>query len=130
MTHFVTGVGTSGTLMGVGRHLRERSPSVRIVSMQPSTGFHGLEGLKHMATAMQPEIYDPALADEELFVDTEDAYDMVRRLAREHGLMVGVSSGANVCAALRVARSLREGWVVTVLCDGAEKYLSERFWDD
>lgn len=130
VTHFVAGMGTSGTLMGTGRYLRARKPTVRIVSMQPSTGFHGLEGLKHMATAMQPAIYDPALADEDVFVDTEDAYEMVRRLAREEGLMVGVSSGANVFAALRLARTLTEGLIVTVLCDGADKYLSERFWDD
>ena len=130
VTHFVTGLGTSGTLMGVGRYLREQAPGVRIVSMQPSTGFHGLEGLKHMATAMQPAIYDPTLADEELFVDTEDAYAMVRRLAREEGLMVGISSGANVFAALRLAETLQEGTIVTILCDGADKYLSERFWDE
>ena len=130
VTHFVAGLGTSGTLMGTGRYLRTRNPAVRIVSMQPSTGFHGLEGLKHMATAMQPGIYDPSLADEDLFVDTEDAYEMVRRLAREEGLMVGISSGANVFAALRLAGTLDEGVIVTVLCDGADKYLSERFWDD
>ncbi len=130
VTHFVAGMGTSGTLMGTGRYLRARQPTVRIVSMQPSTGFHGLEGLKHMATAMQPAIYDPALADEDVFVDTEDAYEMVRRLAREEGLMVGISSGANVFAAMRLARTLTEGVIVTVLCDGADKYLSERFWDD
>lgn len=130
VTHFVAGLGTSGTLMGTGRYLRTKNPSVRIVSMQPSTGFHGLEGLKHMATALQPGIYDPSLADEELFVDTEDAYEMVRRLAREEGLMVGISSGANVFAALRLAAALDKGVIVTVLCDGADKYLSERFWDD
>ncbi len=130
ITHFVTGLGTSGTLMGAGRYLRERSPDVKIISMQPSTGFHGLEGLKHMATAMQPEIYDPALADEDVAVDTEDAYDMVRRMAREEGLMVGISSGANVLAAARLARTLEAGVIVTVLCDGADKYLSERFWDE
>lgn len=130
VTHFVAGLGTSGTLMGVGRYLRARNPAAKIVSMQPSTGFHGLEGLKHMATALQPEIYDPELADEEVFVDTEDAYAMVRRLASEEGLMAGISSGANVCAALRMARDLDEGLIVTVMCDGAEKYLSERFWDD
>ena len=130
VTHFVAGLGTSGTLMGVGRYLKERNPAVRVISMQPATGFHGLEGLKHMATAMRPEIYDPEFADEEIAVDTEDAYAMVCRLAREEGLMAGISSGANVCAALRIARSLNEGTVVTILCDGAEKYLSERFWDD
>lgn len=130
ITHFVTGLGTSGTLMGTGRYLRERNPAVRIISMQPSTGFHGLEGLKHMATAMQPEIYDPTLADDDVAVDTEDAYDMVRRMAREEGLMVGISSGANVLAAARLARTLEAGVIVTVLCDGADKYLSERFWDE
>lgn len=130
ITHFVTGLGTSGTLMGTGRYLREQNPDVRIVSMQPSTGFHGLEGLKHMATAMQPAIYDPSLADEDVAVDTEDAYDMVRRLAREEGLMVGISSGANVHAALQVAATLERGVIVTVLCDSADKYLSERFWDE
>ena len=130
ITHFVTGLGTSGTLMGTGRYLRERNPDVQVVSMQPSSGFHGLEGLKHMATAMQPAIYDPSLADRELFVDTEDAYAMVRKLACEAGLMVGISSGANVVAALRIARQVGRGVIVTVLCDGADKYLSERFWED
>ena len=130
VTHFVAGLGTSGTLMGTGRYLRERNPEVQVVSMQPSSGFHGLEGLKHMATAMQPAIYDPSLADREVYVDTEDAYEMVRRLACEAGLMVGISSGANVVAALRLARDLRQGSIVTVLCDGADKYLSERFWED
>ena len=130
VTHFVAGLGTSGTLMGVGRYLRERKPSVRIVSLQPSSGFHGLEGLKHMETSIQPGIYDPALADANVFVDTEDAYDMVKRVARRTGLMVGISSGANVHAALQLARELNEGVIVTVLCDGAEKYLSERFWED
>ena len=130
VTHFVAGLGTSGTLMGTGRYLRSRNSAVRLVSMQPSTGFHGLEGLKHMDTAIRPDIYDPDLADEEAFVDTEDAYEMVCRLAREEGLMVGISSGANVVAALRLAHSLTEGVVVTVLCDGADKYLTERFWDD
>ena len=130
VTHFVAGVGTSGTLVGTGRYLRRRNPGVRVISMQPSTGFHGLEGLKHMQTAMRPEIYDPSVADDETYVDTEDAYDMVRRLAREEGLMAGISSGANVHAALRLARTLDEGTVVTVICDGADKYLSDRFWED
>ena len=130
ITHFVAGLGTSGTLMGTGRYLKERNPAVRVVSMQPSTPFHGLEGLKHMATAMQPDIYDPGLADEEVFVDTEDAYAMVKRMAREEGLMAGISSGANVVAALRVARRAPASVVVTVLCDGADKYLTDRFWDE
>ena len=130
ITHFVAGLGTSGTLMGTGRYLREMNPAVQLVSLQPATGFHGLEGLKHMATAMRPGIYDPTLADQEVFLDTEDAYDMVRRLARVEGLMVGISSGANVVAAVRLAREAREGVIVTVLCDSSDKYLSERFWDD
>ena len=130
VTHFVTGLGTSGTLMGTGRFLRERNPGTKVISMQPATGFHGLEGLKHMGTAMRPAIYDPGFADDDVAVDTEDAYDMVRRLARKEGLMVGISSGANVVAALRLARTLEQGMVVTVLCDGADKYLSDRFWDE
>jgi cysteine synthase B len=130
ITHFVTGLGTSGTFMGVGRRLREFSPSVRLISMQPDSGFHGLEGLKHMATAIVPGIYDPTLADANLTVETEEAYEVVKRLAREEGLLVGISSGANVAAALRVARDLERGVVVTVFCDSADKYLSEHFWEE
>ncbi len=130
ITHFVTGLGTSGTFMGVGRRLREYSPSVRLISMQPASGFHGLEGLKHMATAIVPGIYDPTLADDNLTVETEEAYDMVKRLAREEGLLVGISSGANVAAALRAARAAGQGVVVTVFCDSADKYLSEHFWEE
>jgi cysteine synthase B len=116
--------------MGVGRRLRESAPGVRLISMQPSSGFHGLEGLKHMATAIVPAIYDETLADENIGVETEDAHKMVRRLAREEGLLVGISSGANVTAALRVAKRIQEGVIVTVICDAADKYLSEHFWDD
>ncbi len=130
LTHFVCGLGTSGTMMGVGRFLRERAPDARLVSMQPATPLHGLEGLKHMATAIEPDIYDKSVAHETVFVETEDAYETVKRLAREEGLMVGISSGANVAAALRLARTLESGVIVTVLCDGADKYLSARFWDD
>jgi cysteine synthase B len=130
LTHFVTGLGTSGTFMGVGRYLRERAPHVQLVSMQPATGFHGLEGLKHMATAIVPDIYDPGLADRNIEVETEDAYAMVKRLAREEGLLVGISSGANVAAALQVARKGGPGVYVTVFCDGADKYLSDKFWED
>ncbi len=130
LTHFITGLGTSGTMMGVGRYLKTHAPEIRIVSMQPSTAFHGLEGLKYMGASIQPSIYDPELIDEEVFVDTEDAYDMVRRLAREEGLMVGISSGANVYAALQLAQKMRDGVIATILCDGADKYLSERFWDE
>src|SRR5688572_12131838 len=128
LTHFVAGLGTSGTFMGTGRALRQFSPAIRLISFQPEGPFHGLEGLKHMETAIVPPIYDPSLADEDLRVGTEAAHRMVRRLAREEGLLVGISSGAALAAALQVAKSLREGVVVTVFPDGAEKYLSESFW--
>jgi cysteine synthase B len=130
ITHFVTGLGTSGTFMGVGRFLREKSPAVRLISMEPDSPFHGLEGMKHMASAIVPPIYDPALADEAMELPTEEAYRMVKRLARETGLLVGISSGGNVAAALKVAAGLRSGTLVTVLCDGADKYLSDRFWEE
>ncbi len=130
VTHFVAGLGTSGTFVGAGRRLRELSAAVRLVSVQPDSAFHGLEGLKHMAAAIVPAIYDPDLADEERFVSTEAAYATVRRLAREEGLRVGPSSGAAVAAALEVARGLEQGVVVTVLPDGGDRYLSERFWEE
>jgi cysteine synthase B len=130
ITHFVTGLGTSGTFMGVGRYLRERNPAVRLISVEPDSPFHGLEGMKHMASAIVPPIYDPALANEAREMPTERAYAMVKKLAREAGLLVGVSSGANVTAALEVAAELRSGVVVTILCDSADKYLSERFWEE
>jgi len=114
--------------MGTGRRLRELNPEIRLSSFQPATPFHGLEGLKHMETAIVPGIYDPSLADEDLAIETEDAYTMVRRLATEEGLLVGVSSGAALVAALHVAR--RSGVVVTVFPDSGDKYLSERFWED
>jgi len=128
VTHFVAGLGTSGTFMGTGRGLRRFSPGIKLFSFQPDSPFHGLEGLKHMESAMVPSIYDPSLADEDLRVSTEAAYAMVRRLAREEGLMVGVSSGAALAATLDVARRIPEGVLVTVFPDGAEKYLSEKFW--
>ncbi|HKI05032.1 MAG TPA: cysteine synthase family protein [Thermoanaerobaculia bacterium] len=130
ITHFVAGLGTSGTFMGVGRYLREAQPRVRLISMEPDSPFHGLEGMKHMASAIVPPIYDPSLADEARELATEKAYGMVKRLARERGLLVGVSSGANVAAALEVAAGLEKGAIVTVLCDGADKYLSDRFWEE
>lgn len=130
VTHFVAGLGTSGTFMGVGRRLKEYNPAIRLAAMQPDGPLHGLEGLKHMASALVPGIYDPSLADEVITVATEAAYAMVKRLAREEGLLVGISSAANVVAALRIAATLREGTVVTVLCDDADKYLSERFWNE
>ena len=130
VTHFVTGLGTSGTFMGVGRRLKEHSSDIQLISMQPSSGFHGLEGLKHMPTAIVPAIYDEDLADDNIWTETEDAHAMVKRLAREEGLLVGVSSGANMVAALKVARQIKEGVIVTVFCDAADKYLSEHFWDE
>ncbi len=134
ITHFVAAMGTSGTFVGVSRRLRRDLPAVKCVSVQPSSGFHGLEGLKHMPTAIVPAIYDPTLADDNIWVETEDAYRMVKQLARREGLLVGLSSGANVVAARQVAHRIlaegRRGVIVTVLCDGAEKYLSESFWND
>jgi S-sulfo-L-cysteine synthase (O-acetyl-L-serine-dependent) len=128
ITHFVAGLGTSGTFMGIGRALRQYNPSIKLISFEPDSPFHGLEGLKHMATAMVPAIYDASLADESLSVSTEAAHRLVRRLAREEGLLVGISAGAALSATLAVARRLQTGVVVTVFPDGAEKYLSETFW--
>jgi len=134
ITHFVASMGTSGTFTGVGRRLKRDVPGVQCISAQPSSGFHGLEGLKHMPTAIVPGIYDPTLADENIWIETEDAYAMCRRIAREEGLLVGISSGANVVAARQVAKKLVErgqrAVIVTVLCDNADKYLSEPFWDE
>ncbi|HYJ85679.1 MAG TPA: pyridoxal-phosphate dependent enzyme, partial [Pyrinomonadaceae bacterium] len=123
ITHFIAGLGTSGTFTGVARRLKELHSEIHTTSMQPDSPMHGLEGLKHMATAMVPGIYDPTLADEDVVVATEDAQLMTRRLAEEEGLLVGTSSGANVFAALRMSRSLtRNSVVVTILCDRGEKY--------
>ena len=130
VTHFVTGLGTSGTFMGVTRRLKELNPAIQCISMQPDGPLHGLEGLKHMATAMVPGIYDPDIADEQLEVRTEDAHRMALKLAREEGLLVGVSSAANMVAAMKVAERLKDGVVVTIFCDSAAKYLSESFWQD
>ena len=134
LTHFVSAMGTSGTFTGITRRLRRDLPEVKCISAQPSSGFHGLEGLKHMPTAIRPGFYDDQLADGNLWIETEDAYKMVRRLAREEGLLVGISSGCNVFAATLLARDLvargESAMIVTILCDSAEKYLSEHFWDD
>lgn len=130
VTHFVAGLGTSGTFMGTSRKLKELNPAVRCISMQPDSPFHGLEGLKHMPTSILPGIYDPDLADENMTVSTEDAYAMTLRLAREEGLLVGVSAGGALVAALKVAEGLREGVVVTIFSDSGDKYLSERFWTE
>jgi S-sulfo-L-cysteine synthase (O-acetyl-L-serine-dependent) len=126
ITHFVAGLGTSGTFVGTGRRLREARPDIRLISVQPDSPLHGLEGLKHMATAIVPGIYDPSLADEDAQVETEAALDMVRRLAREEGLFVGVSGGAALVVAVRVAQRLDRALIVTVIPDGGERYLSDR----
>ena len=128
ITHFVAGLGTSGTFMGTGRRLREANPKITLISFQPDSPLHGLEGLKHMETAIVPGIYDPGLADTDMRVSTEDAYTMVKRLAREEGLLVGISGGAALAAALKVARTARNAVIVTVFPDSADKYMSERFW--
>jgi cysteine synthase B len=133
ITHFVAGLGTSGTFIGTTRRLREFNPHIRCVSMQPDSGFHGLEGLKYMPTSIVPSIYDAAIADENVEVQTEDAHAMVKRLAREEGLLVGVSAGAAVFAAARIARSLprdQRAVIVTILPDSGEKYLSDKFWSE
>ncbi|HXK04339.1 MAG TPA: cysteine synthase family protein [Verrucomicrobiae bacterium] len=134
ITHFVAAMGTSGTFTGTTKRLRRDLPDVKCWSAQPSSGFHGLEGLKHMPTAIRPGFYDDTLADGNLWIETEDAYRMVRRLAREEGLLVGISSGCNVHAATMLARELsargESATIVTILCDSAEKYLSEHFWDE
>jgi cysteine synthase B len=130
LTHFVAGLGTSGTFVGTGRRLRQFNPAIRLISFQPSGPFHGLEGLKHMDSAIVPGIYDPSVADEDLRVQSEHAYEMVRRLARETGLLAGISSGAALSATMEVARRLDRGVIVTVFPDGAAKYLTETFWDD
>jgi len=130
ITHFVAGLGTSGTFVGAGRRLRELCPGITLVSVQPDGPFHGIEGLKHMPTAIRPGIYDETLADVNLEVTTEEAYAMVRRLAREEGMLVGVSSGAALAGALRLARTIGRGVIVTIFPDSGDKYLSERFWEE
>lgn len=129
ITHFIAGLGTSGTFMGVGRRLRELNPGTRLISMQPDSPFHGLEGLKHMETAIVPGIYDDQLADEQIEVSTEEAFETVRRLARHAGWLVGISAAANVAAAIKVANRIDEGVIVTILCDDGSKYLSEKLWE-
>lgn len=130
VTHFVTGLGTTGTFVGVTRRLKELNPAIQCISMQPDGPLHGLEGLKHLPTAMVPGIYDPTLADDQISVATEDAQRAVVQMARKEGLLIGVSSGANFVAALKVAAGLKSGVVVTIFCDSAAKYLSESFWRD
>lgn len=130
VTHFVAGLGTSGTFMGVGRRLREYNRDIRLISVQPDSAMHGVEGLKHMETAITPGIYDPSLADEDMRVTTERAYALTRRLAAEEGLLVGVSSGAALAAGLELAARIREGVIVLVFPDSGTRYLTERFWEE
>ena len=130
ITHFVAGLGTSGTFVGTATRLREYNPAIEVVSFEPDSAFHGLEGMKHMESAIVPSIYNPAVADRNLATGTEEAYEMVKRVAREDGILIGISAGAAVATALRVARELDSGTVVTILCDGADKYLSESFWEE
>jgi cysteine synthase B len=130
VTHFIAGLGTSGTMTGVGKYLREMNPAVQIIAGQPDDAFHGLEGLKHMQTAIKPGIYAVDFADRTVEVSTEDAHAMVLRLAREEGLFVGISSGAAAVAAFRVASELENGLVVTVFPDAGYKYLSDKkLWE-
>lgn len=134
VTHFIAGLGTTGTFMGSTRRLKEHNPAIQAISFQPDSPFHGLEGLKHMGSAIVPAIYNPHLADRELEIETEAAYEMAKRLAREEGLLVGISAAAAVVACLKIAREEaaagRRAVIVTVLPDSAEKYLTERFWEE
>jgi S-sulfo-L-cysteine synthase (O-acetyl-L-serine-dependent) len=129
ITHFVAGLGTSGTFMGVGRRLREFNPDVQLISVQPDSPMNGVEGLKHMETAIRPGIYDDTLADEDVRISTERAYAFTRRLASDEGMLVGVSSGAALAAALDLAERVRKGVIVVVFPDSGTRYLTERFWD-
>jgi cysteine synthase B len=133
VTHFVSMLGTSGTFVGTTRRLKELNPAIRCISLQPDSPFHGIEGTKHMASAIVPKIYDPSLADADLAIATEDAYAMAKRLAREEGLLVGISAAAAVAGCVQLAQHLKNGEravFVTILCDSGDKYLSERFWEE
>jgi cysteine synthase B len=135
ITHFVAMLGTSGTFMGTARRLKELNPAVRCISLQPDSAFHGIEGAKHMATAIVPKIYDPTLADADVEVATEDAHAMARRISRECGVLLGISAAAGVFASLKLAERLQlrkdqQAVIVTILCDSGDKYLSERFWSE
>ena len=134
VTHFVATLGTSGTFMGTSRRLKELNPNIQCISIQPDSAFHGLEGMKHMATALIPKIYDADLADGDLGINTEDAHVMVKRMARSEGLLIGISSGAALVGCERIARELavtgKDAVIVTVFPDSGDKYLSERFWEE
>lgn len=134
ITAYVSTVGTGGTLTGTGRYLREYNPEIRIIAVEPDSPFHGLEGMKHMASSIRPKFYDPKFADETMFVSTEDSHEAILRLARSEGVLVGLSSGAALSAVLRVAKLYAErgekATLVTLFPDNSDKYLSERFWED
>src|SRR5512135_2109495 len=130
VTHFVAGLGTSGTMTGTGRRLKELNPNIELVAVQPDSPLHGLEGLKHMGTAIKPGIFDEQLPDQNLTIGTEESYAMVKRLAREEGLFAGVSAGAAVATSLKIAAQIGQGVIVTVLPDSAYKYLSDKFWSE
>lgn len=135
VTHFVSMLGTSGTFVGTTRRLKELNPSVQCISLQPDSSFHGIEGAKHMATAIVPRIYDARLADQNLEISTEDSYAMARQMSRKAGLLVGISAAAAIVGCLKIARDLQlkrnqEAVIVTILCDSGDKYLSERFWSE
>jgi len=133
ITHFVAMMGTSGTFMGTARRLKELNPQIHCISLQPDSPFHGIEGAKHMASAVVPGIYDPALADEDIGISTEDSYAMAIRASREEGLLVGISAGAAIAGCLQIARRLKkdeEAVIVTIFPDSGDKYLSERFWTE
>jgi cysteine synthase B len=133
VTHFVSMLGTTGTFVGTTRRLKELNPHIRCISLQPDSAFHGIEGAKHLASAIVPRIYDSSLADDNIEIGTEAAHGMARRLAREHGLLVGVSAAAAIVGSLEVAENLKKNQpatIVTILCDSGDKYLSERFWSE
>jgi S-sulfo-L-cysteine synthase (O-acetyl-L-serine-dependent) len=130
ITHFIAGLGTSGTFVGASRRLKELNREIKVISFQPDSPFHGLEGMKHMASAIVPGIYDSTIADEDYEINTEEAHEYTRRLGKQEGLLVGVSSGAALACALKVAESIESGVIVTVFPDAGDKYLSERFWDE
>lgn len=129
ITHFVASIGTSGTIMGTGRRLKEYNPAIQVIQVEPATPLHGLEGLKHMATSIVPGIYHPEKLDGKVSAPTEDSYDMAKRLAREEGLFVGQSSGAAMWGAMETAKNLKEGLIVVLFPDGGDRYLSTRLWD-
>jgi cysteine synthase B len=130
VTHFVAGLGTSGTLMGAGRRLKELNPDIELIAVQPDSPLHGLEGLKHMETAIVPGIFDRTLPDRTLPINTEETFAMVKRLAREEGLFVGISAAAAALAATKIAAQMEQGVIVTIFPDSALKYLSDRFWSE